>query len=138
MKIRLEDGLPHVTVVLSYRGQQVSLAEVLLDTGSAGTIFSTDRVLAVGLTMTPQDTIRRVRGVGGTEFVFTKRVDRLALDDFGLDNFEIEVGAMQYGVELDGIMGVDFLTRVGAVIDLAQMKVYSTPQKDKNNADNRQ
>jgi len=45
---------------------------------------------------------------------------------------------MQYGVELDGILGVDFLTRVGAVIDLAQMKVYSTPQKDRNNADNRQ
>jgi len=130
MKIRLEDGLPYVTVVLSHSGQQVSFEKVLLDTGSAGTIFATDKVLTVDLKMTPQDMIRRIRGVGGTEFVFMKWVDRLAIDDFGLDNFEIEVGAMQYGVELDGILGVDFLTRVGAVIDLAQMKVSASSNGD--------
>ena len=126
MKIRLEDGLPYVTVILSANGQQINFGKVLLDTGSAGTLFATDKVLGVGLKMAPQDMIRRVYGVGGSEFVFMKRVDRLALDNFGLDNFEIEVGAMQYGVELDGILGVDFLMQAGAIINLAQMSVCSS------------
>jgi len=50
MRIRLQDGLPYVTATLTYRGQQMSFRNVLLDTGSAGVIFSTDRILTIGLT----------------------------------------------------------------------------------------
>ena len=30
---------------------------------------------------------------------------------------------MDYGFEIDGIIGMDFLTQVGAVIDLARLEV---------------
>jgi hypothetical protein len=30
---------------------------------------------------------------------------------------------MEYGVELDGILGMDYLASVGAVIDLGQMEL---------------
>jgi len=49
MKMRLKDGLPYITTSLTLRGQQLLLNNVLLDTGSVGTILSTDSVLAVGL-----------------------------------------------------------------------------------------
>ena len=124
MKIRLRDGLPYVTASLTYRGRQLSLEDVLLDTGSAGVIFSTDRVLAIGLTYEPDDMVHRIRGVGGTEFVFTKRVDRLTLSDLQVNDFQIEVGAMDYGFGIDGIVGMDFLIQVGAIIDLAKLEVY--------------
>jgi len=42
MTIRAQDGLPYVTIRLRYRGQRLDLPNVLLDTGSAGTIFSAD------------------------------------------------------------------------------------------------
>jgi len=124
MKIHLRDGLPYVTASLTYQGQQLSFKNVLLDTGSAGAIFSTDRVLTIGLMYEPDDRVQRIRGVGGTEFVFTKRVDSLAVGKLQVNNFQIEVGAMDYGFDIDGIIGMDFLIQVGAIIDLAKLEMY--------------
>lgn len=123
MKIQLKEGLPYTTVSLTYQGSQIPLENVLIDTGSGGTVFATDKVLAVGLRLEPNDTIERIRGVGGTEFVFTKRVDTLALGELTAHDFEIEVGTMAYGFELDGILGMDFLRQVEAVIDLARLEI---------------
>ena len=126
MKIRLRDGLPYVTASLTYRGQQLSFGNVLLDTGSAGVIFSMDRVLTIGLTYAPDDKVHRIRGVGGAEFVFTKQVDSLAVGQLQVNDFQIEVGAMDYGFDIDGIIGMDFLIQVGAIIDLAKLEMYPT------------
>ena len=124
MKIRLRDGLPYVTASLTYQGQRLSFGNVLLDTGSVGAIFSTDRVLTIGLMYEPDDRVHRIRGVGGTEFVFTKRVDCLAVSDLQINDFQIEVGAMDYGFDIGGIIGMDFLIQVGAIIDLAKLEMY--------------
>jgi hypothetical protein len=123
MKIRIQDELPFVAVMLTYRGQQLEFENVLLDTGSAGTIFSTDKLTSVDLWYEADDTVHRVRGVGGSEFVFSKRVDYLAIGALGVDDFEIEVGAMDYGFEIEGILGMDFLRKVGARIDLANLSI---------------
>jgi hypothetical protein len=49
---------------------------VVLDTGSAETVFAADKVLSLGLRYEAQDGVHPIRGVGGgIEFVFTKRVD---------------------------------------------------------------
>jgi predicted aspartyl protease len=123
MKIRLCDGLPFVSVVLEYQGQRLLMENTLLDTGSAGTVFATDKLMAIGLQYEPEDTVRRIRGVGGAEFVFTKRIDSLSLGDLEAHGFEIEVGAMDYGFEIDGIIGMDVLTQVQAVIDLSRLEI---------------
>lgn len=123
MRIRLQNGLLYVTVEVSYCGRCLELDNVLLDTGSAGTVFSIDRLLDIGLEYAAEDAVHRIHGVGGTEFVFSKTVERLALGDIYVDDFEIEIGGMNYGFEMDGIIGVDFLLRVGAFIDLAAMEV---------------
>ena len=128
MRIRLQDGLPYVTATLTYRGQQMSFRNVLLDTGSAGVIFSTDRILTIGLTYEPEDMVHRIRGVGGTEFVFTKRVDNLAVGELRVSNFQVEIGAMDYGFDIDGIIGMDFLIQVRATIDLSKLEIYSAPK----------
>ena len=127
MNIRLQDGLPFVTVTLGHRGEELSFDNVLLDTGSAGTIFSTDKVALMGVQYEPEDMVHRIRGVGGTEFVFTKRVDRIQLGNLDVKScFEVEIGAMDYGYEMDRIIGVDFLMQVGAIIDLANLEIRTT------------
>lgn len=123
MRIRLQNGLPYIAVTVSYRGHRLELDNVLLDTGSAGTVFSIDRLLDIGLEYAADDAVHRIHGVGGTEFVFSKTLERLAVGDIYVEDFEIEVGGMNYGFEMDGIVGLDFLLRVGAVIDLAVMEV---------------
>ncbi|ETI88492.1 hypothetical protein ONV75_04755 [Clostridium sp. LQ25] len=39
---------------------------------------------------------------------------------------------MDYGFGIDGIIGVDFLKEIGAIIDLEQMKIYSRSDKENN------
>ena len=124
MRIQVREGLPYVAVTLLYRGQQLDLANVLVDTGSAGTLFAADQVLAVGLQYEADDLVQRIRGVGGAEFVFIKRLDRLSVGELQVSDFDIEVGAMDYGFAIDGILGTDFLMQVGAVIDLSRLEIH--------------
>ena len=128
MKIRIKNGLPYISATLAYRERHVILKNILLDTGSAGSIFSTDKIAAVGLTYEPEDFVHRIRGVGGSEFVFTKWVDLLTVGDLTIESFEVEVGAMNYGFEMDGIIGLDFLTHVGALIDLKRNELRSAKE----------
>jgi hypothetical protein len=123
VKLRLQGGLLYATATIEFRGKQTSFDKVLIDTGSGGTIFSSDKLLTIGLQLEPQDFIHRIRGVGGTEFVFAKQVNRLSVGELAVNNFEIEVGAMDYGFDLDGIVGTDFLRQAGAIIDLVHLEI---------------
>lgn len=129
MKIKVTEGLPFVTVTLVYQGKQLTIENVLLDTGSAGSIFSIDQVDALNLLPEPTDKIEQVRGVGGIEYVFTKRIDLLRLGSLEVLDFEIEVGAMKYGFDIDGIIGLDFLMQTKAIVDLSTFRIYSTDEQ---------
>ena len=118
--IRIANGLPYTRVILKHHGQERLLDHVLVDTGSGGTIFSTDILLSLGIHYDMQDEIHRIRGVGGAEFVFSKTVEQIAIEGVVLNNVQIEVGGLDYGLPLDGILGMDVLLRMPAVIDLAQ------------------
>ena len=126
MKIRLDGRLPFVSTTLSYAERQLTLDHVLLDTGSAGTVFAADHVDRLGIEPEGTDKIRRIRGVGGSEFVYSKKLEWLALGNTQIKNFEIQVGAMRYGFRLDGILGMDFLLATRAIIDLGSLNLQSS------------
>lgn len=123
IKLDLKYGLPFCTVKLSYNGKSMTIDNVLLDTGSGGTVFKMDVVEEIDITIEDDDVIETISGVGGSEFVYKKDVDSIALGDLELHNFKIEVGVMDYGFEINGILGMDFMKKVGAVINLDEMKV---------------
>jgi predicted aspartyl protease len=124
VKVRLEGGLLYVTADLIYKSQTLTLSEVVLDTGSAATLFSVEEVSRLGMIPEPTDPIRRVRGVGGSEFVFSKRLDKLSLGDLALEDFPVQIGAMDYGFPIQGLIGLDFLMQAGAVIDLEKLEIH--------------
>jgi hypothetical protein len=123
VRIRVQGGLPFVSATLTYRGQTLVLNQVLLDTGSAGTVFRADRVSAVGIQWGLDDPVRLISGTGGDEVVFIRTVDGLVVDDLRVSDFEIQVGAMEYGFAIEGIIGLDFLLRTGAIIDLGRLEL---------------
>ncbi|MEW6363658.1 MAG: retropepsin-like aspartic protease [Acidobacteriota bacterium] len=123
MRLRLKDSLPFVSLTVTYRGLPVEVPEVLVDTGSATTILAADIVEAVRIAPSPEDALCTLRGVGGNEVVFTRRVDSLRLGHFEMAHFEIEIGGMDYGFDINGILGMDCLTRAGAVINLRDMEI---------------
>jgi len=47
------------------------------------------------------------------------------MDDFEAIDFEIEVGAMDYGFKINGIVGMDFLIKGKFLINLAQLEANS-------------
>jgi hypothetical protein len=114
MKIRIEDGLPFVSVTITFQQQQMELKHVILDTGSAGTIFKYNAVKSIGIQQDANDEIHRVCGVGGKEFVFTKHIDSIIMNDAEVVGFKAEIGTMDYGFPIDGILGLDFLSKIGA------------------------
>lgn len=124
MRIQVRDGLAFVSATITFRQRVIALGDVLLDTGSTGTVFAIDRFDASILFPEPEDAIHQISGIGGSEYVFSKKVESLALGEIQVQDFPVEFGAMRYGVPLDGIIGLDFLLDTGSVIDLGQLEVY--------------
>lgn len=71
----------------------------------------------------PLDVIRKIRGIGGTEYVYEKHIDKIKLGARTLTNFKILIGDMNFGIDIDigGILGMDYLTKSRVVIDLENM-----------------
>ncbi len=123
MQLLLKGNLPFTTVVVCYQEASVKISNVLVDTGSASSIFAADIVESIQIVPSPEDIIHTIRGVGGTEVVFNRQVDYVKVGDFELPNFQIEVGGMDYGFEINGILGMDFFKSSGAIIDLKKMEI---------------
>ena len=94
MQLALRDDLILLPVTVVYQGQEVKVPDVVVDTGSATTMLSTDVVAQVGITPELHDVLHIIRGVGGTEVVFSRRVDRLQVGPRAVEQFEIEVGGI--------------------------------------------
>jgi hypothetical protein len=112
-----------VSATLTNEGRQLTLDNVVLDSGSVTTIFATERLALIGISPQPEDVPHEVRGIGGSEYVLDKTIQRLTVGDFSRDNFGIEIGAVDYGFDIDGILGLDFLMQVKAIIDLDRLEL---------------
>ncbi len=123
MQLTLIDDLPFITVTAAYQNTSVDIPNVLVDTGSATTILAVDRVDAIQIVPELEDILHEIRGVGGTELVFNRKIDYLQVGTRHFPNFEVEVGGMDYGFEINGILGMDFLKPAGAIINLEKMQL---------------
>lgn len=75
--IRINHGLPFVSVTVKHKNQILRLDRVLLDTGSAATVFGSDQLEQIGVVPEPQDAIRFMRGVGGVKPLSKSKLMRL-------------------------------------------------------------
>ncbi|QGQ93829.1 hypothetical protein EHS13_02355 [Paenibacillus psychroresistens] len=123
MNIDVVYGLPFVTVSICFRGKEVLLDRVLLDTGSAGTVFNADVVDQIGVMVEPEDILNKIRGVGGVEIVYSKHFDFVRFGEVSLKGFEVEIGEMNYGMKIDGILGFDFIRDASLIIDSKELKI---------------
>lgn len=121
MELRLRDELPFVSATITYGESELIVENVLVDTGSATTIFAIDSLSAIHIIPLPDDTLHVIRGIGGSEAVFSRRIDSLTVGERSVHNIEIEVGGMDYGFDIAGILGMDFLRQAGALIDLSSL-----------------
>jgi Aspartyl protease len=123
MKLSLERGLLLISMSVLHNNKILNLERVLVDTGSATTLFSAEKLLEIDVTYEVEDSLSTVRGVGGSETVFGKQLQEIRVDGKELRGFKVQVGAMDYGFSLDGILGLDFLMQTNALIDLQNLEI---------------
>ena len=126
MKIKLKDNLPFTTVSICLKKSKIQIKDILIDTGSATTVISVDILSSINIRPEPDDKIRIIRGIGGTETVFSRVVDYIQVGNFKRDQFEIEVAGLDYGFGINGILGMDFLVPYGAVLNLKYLELIFT------------
>jgi len=123
MKLLLKDSLPFVTVTVAYKGAEVEIPDILIDTGSGTTILSIDIVSSIGIVPLPEDILHTIRGVGGREVVFQRTLNYVRAGASLFPDFPVDIGGMDYGFDINGILGMDFLTSAGAIINLKEMSI---------------
>lgn len=125
IRIKEDFGLPFVEASITFRGKSIHLDNVLIDTGSAGSIFNVNKLETIDVKPEPEDVTRTIQGIGGLEFVYSKKMDQIIVnEEIKVNHFLIELGSMDYGIEIDGIIGYDFMRKVGLVIDLGQPSLH--------------
>ncbi|MBT2290301.1 retropepsin-like domain-containing protein [Paenibacillus albidus] len=126
MKIRLQHGLPIISLTLTYNNQSVVLQNVLFDTGCAATIFDTDLLAQLGIYIDfINGQAKRMYGVGGTsEICYEQVIPQLQIENIPLNDFPIQLGSVQEPYGFDGILGIDFMVRAKCKADFAKMQIY--------------
>jgi hypothetical protein len=123
MSLQLSHNLIFTEITVAYQGLVLKVPKILVDTGSASTILAADEMALVNIFAAPTDILHTICGVGGTEVVFTKNLDYLQVGECRLDHFEIEVGKLDYGLGMKGILGLDFLLIAKTIINLPALKL---------------
>ena len=120
-KLIIDEGLLLTDMEVTYKGKSLLLKRVLVDTGSRSTIIKMDLAELIGIIAEENNMIYRISGGGGSEFVFSKAIDSIKIGEKEANNFTVEIGAMDYGFELDGMIGLDLLQQMKSIINLDKL-----------------
>lgn len=132
INFELRKKLPFISITAIHNGIEFKVDNVLVDTGSAATLFASDYVRQFGIDSEPEDRIRKIVGVGGNEYVIEKRIDVLIIDGVSIKDSIIQVAEMDYGFGINGIIGGDLLIRTKMIIDYERRTIL-LKEKNKEN-----
>jgi hypothetical protein len=64
-----------------------------------------------------------MHGIGGRESVVEKAIEGIEVGELTVPAFSIQLGALEYGFALNGILGMDFLRQSGAIVNLDSLVI---------------
>jgi len=123
MKIKLRDNLLFTSLVLTHNGKQIDIENVIVDTGAAQTIISSDIAEDVGIVYQNGDRIIRMFGIGGEDFAFRKNVDEVRFGAKAIKDYSLDFGYLDARYGINGLIGLDLLLKVKALIDLDSLEI---------------
>ncbi|WP_160686245.1 retropepsin-like aspartic protease [Clostridium sp. C2-6-12] len=116
IKLRYQNYLLFCSLNLKINSQNLHLENVLIDTGSATTLINADYILLDG-----SEKIKNAQGIGGCERILVKNFETLKLNDIELENVSVSIGDMDYGIDIDLLIGLDMLKILNANINIKNM-----------------
>lgn len=126
MIFKMINGLPIASIPITYHTKTMIMENVLIDTGCANTIFDTDTIEEIGLTIDPtQGKATYMYGVGGrSEVCFQQNVEAIQIDSFPLKNFVIQLGMTTIPYGFNALLGSDFFVAAKLRIDFSNYEIY--------------
>lgn len=124
MKIEFRDGLLFTSIQISFRGSSKVIENIVIDTGAAESIISPDAVEDIGIFAEPEDSVNSFYGVGGSlHNFFSKNVEHIKLGRYILDETKMDFGVIDPKGDINGLLGLDLLIKLGAVINLKNLSL---------------
>lgn len=121
MKLAYREGLLFTSIKLKYQGKTVVIDNVVIDTGASSCILEPLAIESLGIVFTKDDEIETFFGVNGMYNYVKRTADSIIVDDVSMDNFNFYIGSI--GNKINGLIGLDFLVIMNAIIDLKQMEI---------------
>ncbi|MDQ0191591.1 retropepsin-like domain-containing protein [Alicyclobacillus cycloheptanicus] len=124
MRVKYREGLLFTTVTLTHGGHTLAVSDVIVDTGAAQSLISTDAVDEIFQRYEPSDKLVTLGGIGGDAVSVRRKIDLVQLDDFSARDFFIDFASMAMHPGINGLLGMDILTAGRYTIDLGDMRVW--------------
>jgi len=124
MNMKFQDGLLFTSIQISFRGRTKIIENIVIDTGAAETLISPDAVEDIGIFAELEDSVNSFYGVGGSlHNFFSKNVKQVKLGEDSLEDVKIDFGVIDPKGTINGLLGLDLLMKLGAVIDLKRLSL---------------
>ena len=122
MDIEFRNGLLFTSLEITFQGMKKMINDIVIDTGAAETLISPDIVEEIGIVAALTDRISSFYGVGGSlHNFFSKEVDRICLGSIDIINAKLDFSVIDPAGDINGLLGLDLLMEMGAVIDLKKL-----------------
>ncbi|MEF2247344.1 retropepsin-like aspartic protease [Paenibacillus sp. IITD108] len=79
MLIELVDNLLQASITICYKDRSLTIDNLVIDTGAAHSLLSSDVVSEIGIKFENGDRLVRSIGIGGDEYSFRKQVNQIQL-----------------------------------------------------------
>lgn len=124
MQIELKDGLLVTSLQITNKGITKVIDNVVIDTGAAHSLLSSDVVEDIDIRYLNGDKIVTMYGIGGEEHAFEKVLDSVQLGDIEINSYYMHFGSIDPYGRINGLLGLDLLIKAGIVIDLKNLQMY--------------
>lgn len=125
MKLEYKNELLFVDMNIGYKGNNVLLKNVVVDTGAAHAIIDPDSVYELGIKAEADDEFITMYGVGGEHYSYRKNINSISIGRDCLENINIDFGIIDEEGYINGLLGLDVLLKLGITIDLKELKLFS-------------
>ena len=120
MKMELVNRLLEVEMMISYKGKSKLVDKLVVDTGAAHTLISSDIVEDLGIYFENGDCLVSAYGIGGEEYSFRKPVDFIKLGSHKIEEMKLDFGNLdEWGI--NGLIGLDILMNGQFIVDLKKL-----------------
>lgn len=124
MQIELIDNLLQTSMTICYKGRSLKIDKLVIDTGAAHSLLSSDVVSEIDIKFENGDKLLRSFGIGGDEYSFQKRVDHIQIGDLIMEGIPIDFGVFHDDINyINGLIGLDILKSGNMIIDLHRMEM---------------